>query len=69
MKTYTSEDAAREDAFSAGNCPLNAASRSDNDDKEYGRDDEDEDGEDENADWGDVDPAGGEAPGIPGGAV
>jgi len=65
MKNYNQEEEVQENTFFQNEWPLNTASFDRDDEKE---DDEDEEQE-ESGDWGDVDPAGGEAPTAPGSAV
>lgn len=61
MKTYNQENSDYEETDLTNNWPYYAAP----DDLE----DDEEDEIDENTDWGDVDPAGGDAPSSPGSAV
>jgi len=63
MKNIRNEDLVQEDANLDNNLPVFAMHRDEEDEDKY------EDEEDEAGDWGDVDPAGGDAPTSPGSAV
>jgi hypothetical protein len=62
MKTYN-EEAAHRNMYCISDWPL-YVDHLDSGDKEYNQDDEDE-----NADWGNIDPDGGDEPTSPGSAV
>lgn len=64
MKTYNDENRMFEETDLSNNWPIYAAANDDDDDE-----DEDEVEDDESGDWGEVDPAGGDAPSSPGSAV
>lgn len=65
MKTNHNEEMAHEDADLTNNLPFYALTPEDRDEEE---EEEDEDNDDD-GDWGDIDPAGGDAPTSPGSAV
>ena len=69
MKTYNNEEMAYEDADLTHNWPIYASADDRDDDLDNEENEEDDDDLDESDDWGDVDPAGGDAPSSPGSAV
>lgn len=66
MKNYNQEDEVQESTFLTNEWPV-YASNNDRDDED--EEEDDDDGLEEDGDWGDVDPAGGDAPTSPGSAV
>lgn len=70
MENYNNEEA-MQCADLKNNWPMNAADENQDDKNEVDPDEEDDDDNEEGGldDWGDIDPAGGDAPSAPGSAV